>query len=281
MMSYKSILLYADRSPGGAASRALAFDLAERFGAHLTALVLGIEPSVPTYGCHPVLLDALEVQRQAALDDAQDLAGEIGRAMEREGLIVDCRVEPCLAPACADVVSRHTRYSDLLVMAQPDPDEPGLAGRHLPEHVVLGCGRPVLIVPYIGVRGNVGKRVAVTWNASREAGRAMQDALPFLSRADELSLLIVKPDSASADHGEDPGSDIALYLARHECKVNVRTIKATELPPEEAILSSLADFGADMLVMGAYGHARLRELALGGVTQHILEHMTVPVLMSH
>ncbi len=285
-MPYKSILLYLEDTPSAEASQQLAVKLARDHEAHLTGLVVGVEPTVPTYGYHPMLIEALEVQRQAIEEEARALAQTFSRQMEQEGLAADSRVEIALPGLCSDTISRHARYSDLVIMSQPDPDNLGPMGRHLPEHVILGCGCPVLVVPYIGVGGGAvngafGKRILVGWNSSREASRAIRDALPLLTRADEVNLLVVKPETGPDAHGEDPGADIALHLARQGCRVEVHIIKSTNLAPEEAILSSLTDFGADALVMGAYGHARLRELALGGATQHILEHMTVPVLMSH
>lgn len=285
-MAYKSILLHLQDAPGAEDSRQLAIKLGRDHEAHLTGLAVGVEPTVPTYGYHPMLIEALEVQREAIAEEAGALAQAFNRQMEQEGLAADSRVEVSLPGLYSDTICRHARYSDLVIMTQPDPDKPNPAGRHLPEHVILGCGCPVLLVPYIGTTSNAtngafGKRVLVAWNASREASRAIRDAMPLLTRAHEVHLLVVKPKTGPDGHGEDPGADIALYLARQGCKVEVQTIKATNLAPEEAILSSLTDFGADTLVMGAYGHARLRELALGGATQHILEHMTVPVLMSH
>lgn len=284
-MAYKSILLYLEDTRSAEASLQLAVTMAREHDAHLTSLVVGAEPTVPTYGYHPMLIEALEVQRQAIEEEAKSLAQSFNRQMEQEGLTADSRVEVALPGLISDTISRHGRYSDLVIMSQPDPDHLGPTGRHLPEHVILGCGSPVLVVPYIGLggvaNGTFGKRIVVAWNASREASRAIRDAMPLLRRADEVHLLVVKPETGPDAHGENPGADIALHLARQGCRVEVQIIKSTKLSPEEAILSSLTDFGADALVMGAYGHARLRELALGGATQHILEHMTVPVLMSH
>jgi nucleotide-binding universal stress UspA family protein len=141
------------------------------------------------------------------------------------------------------------------------------------------AGRPVLVVPYIGPSGTLGKRVLLAWNATREATRAATDALPFLQAADEVLVVLVKPHSIS--HGEVPGADIGLYLARHGVHVKVETIEGVDIDAGNLLLSRAADLSSDLIVMGAYGHSRFSELVLGGVTRTMFESMTVPVLMSH
>jgi nucleotide-binding universal stress UspA family protein len=121
--------------------------------------------------------------------------------------------------------------------------------------------------------------VLLAWNASREATRATTDALPFLKAADKVVVAPVKPDRAA--HGEAPGTDIGLYLSRHGVRVEVAAIQGTDLDAGNALLSRAADLSIDLIVMGGYGHSRMSELILGGVTRTMLESMTVPVLMSH
>ena len=121
----------------------------------------------------------------------------------------------------------------------------------------------------------------LAWDAGREAARAVSDAMPFLERAEQVTVMAVNPSSGEGDHGEEPGADIALHLARHGVKAEVHQTESPDISVGDELLSRIADDGSDMLVMGAYGHTRLRELVLGGVTRSILEQMTVPVLMSH
>jgi nucleotide-binding universal stress UspA family protein len=121
----------------------------------------------------------------------------------------------------------------------------------------------------------------VAWNAGREAARAVTDALPLLTRADAVHVVAFNPDKGGADHGDTPGADIGLYLARHGVKVSVAQQQNEELAVGEQILSRAADLSVDLIVMGAYGHSRVRELMLGGATRTLLDSMTVPVLMSH
>jgi nucleotide-binding universal stress UspA family protein len=121
----------------------------------------------------------------------------------------------------------------------------------------------------------------VAWDAGREAARAVNDALPILRRAKAVTVLSINPQPSYDGYGEEPGADLAVHLARHGVKVEVQHSKGEEIGVGNAILSRLADHGADLLVMGAYGHSRLRELVLGGATRRILQSMTVPTFMSH
>ncbi len=137
------------------------------------------------------------------------------------------------------------------------------------------------MVPYIGINGTLGERVVIAWDAGRESARAVNDSLPILEQAKEVTVVAINARSSVDGHGPEPGADIALHLARHGCQVKVERLESHEIGIGDTLLSYLADRSADLVVMGAYGHARLRELVLGGVTQHMLEHMTVPALMSH
>jgi nucleotide-binding universal stress UspA family protein len=176
----------------------------------------------------------------------------------------------------------HARYADLTILGQLDPDrsEADLI-RPRPEHVTLASGRPILVVPYAGNLDNIGRRVLVGWNATREAARAVSDAMPLLAAAEIVIVLTIDPQEGPHGHGELPGADISLHLARHGVKAEIERTAAAGLPVGEVILSRAADLGADLLVMGAYGHSRARELWLGGATRSLLRSMTLPVLMSH
>jgi nucleotide-binding universal stress UspA family protein len=176
----------------------------------------------------------------------------------------------------------HARYADLAILGQIDPDGNEMAAiRPRPERVALESGRPVLVVPYAGHFETMGRRVVVAWDASREATRAVNDAIPLLAAAETVTVLAIDPHQGPTGHGELPGADISLHLARHGVKATIERTVSAGVPPGEVLLSRAADLAADLLVMGAYGHSRARELLLGGVTRTILNSMTVPVLMSH
>ena len=183
-------------------------------------------------------------------------------------------------------VPREGRCADLIVAGQDDPKDPdSYLGDFFPENLVLSCGRPVLLVPNAGNERSTGGRVLVAWDGSREATRAVHDALPFLRAAASTTILTVNGMHAGRDDDERirlPGADIATVLARHGVQVEVAdTETGAGGSVGEVLLSQVADGGVDLLVMGAYGHARWRELMMGGATRTILKSMTVPVLMSH
>jgi len=172
------------------------------------------------------------------------------------------------------------RTADLLIVGQTDPawgDEEVPAD--LPEQLILGLGRPVIVVPYAWrFSGSVG-RVLVAWDGSREAARAVNDALPLLSGADWVQLLAVNP----AEQGQPPLScrELALHLTRHGIHPECSELEAHDMEVGDLLLSRAADEAVDLLVTGGYGHARFAELMLGGVTRQLLTEMTLPVLMSH
>jgi nucleotide-binding universal stress UspA family protein len=179
----------------------------------------------------------------------------------------------------AEALTTCARYSDLTVIGQTDPDHPSYPAA-MPDQVVLGAGGPVLVVPYAGNFETVGRRAMVAWNGGREAARAVRDALPLLRHAEVTRVYSLNP--TGPEHLA--GADISLHLARHgvsaEASRDVVVEGASSNDIGATMLSAAADFGADLLVMGAYGHSRVREIVLGGATQEILRSMTVPVLMS-
>lgn len=279
-MAYKNLLVHLDDSEACAGRLAVAVALAEAQDAHLTGLAVATETSLPTYVGGQLPPEVLDMQRQHALKRAKTAGAHYTDAMKKAGRPEDLRLVSTLDIDVATIIALHARYADLVVLGQPDAGREGPPGRHTVEEVVLTCGRPAIVVPYIGAKA-VGRRVMIAWDAGREAARAVNDSLPLLKQADEVVVLSVNPKPGIDGHGEQPGADIALHLARHGIKVEAQQTRSDEISIGETILSRLADAGSDLLVMGAYGHSRFRELVLGGVTRTLLEEMTVPVLMSH
>lgn len=277
----KDILVHVDSGKSSAGRIAAAVALAERFGAHVTGLVLAVEPMPPIAvpGMVPAILPSSmqeEVARAAASTAAQFAA-----AVTRAGLAPDCRTVSALAIDAARVAALHARHADLTILGQPEKDEIAPTGATFAVDVIMAAGRPGLVVPYIGPRAALGERVLVAWNASRESARALNDAMPILERAKSVTVLTVNPEADGMEERRDPGADIALHLARHGVKVEAERAVAREVSVGDAILAEIGDNGQDLVVMGAYGHSRLREFVLGGVTRQMLQTMTVPVLMSH
>lgn len=276
-MSLKDILVYADGSAAARTRLDVAMALAGAHEAHLVALHVRALPYVmaDVGGAVP----AMVIEWQEEWSDTQEAAAK--KAVDDAGARSGRPIEWRLARGDAGSGSLlHARYFDLVVVSQNaiDAQDAGPTDG-LPETIVMGSGRPALIVPRHGKFPTVGERVMVAWNGTREATRAIHDALPLLERAKAVTVMEVNPKTGSAPR--IAGMDIATHLARHGVKVEVSSTVADDIEVGDAILSRLADLGIDLLVMGAYGHSRLREYAFGGATLHILRHMTVPVFMSH
>jgi nucleotide-binding universal stress UspA family protein len=276
--SYKTIVVHLDGGGRCAERLDVACGLGARFDAHLVGLYAPPELSLPSYphAAAAVVLQAYERRVEEAAAEAKRM---LEAAATRHGVRGEWRQSKRFA---AEAVALSARYADLVVIGQYEPGTRDMAAvpRHFPGEVLLTCGRPVLVVPYAGRFGPVGKRVLVAWNASREAARAVTHALPLLQAAESVEVVAFDPERAGDDHGDIAGADIALYLARHRVKASAARQQAA-IDVGAQILSRAADTGADLLVMGGYGHSRARELALGGATRSLLECMTLPVMMSH
>lgn len=180
----------------------------------------------------------------------------------------------------AEIVTENARFADLVICSQPDPEKDDYAAIVV-EQLILESGRPVLIVPTSANIKSIGDVPVVAWNGSKESCRAAFDALPLLKGAGLVTLLEVASRGDSTRKEEMMAGDMCTTLDRHGVKCEVSRTVASDISVGDEILSRLADKGADLLVMGGYGHSRMREFVLGGATRHILHHMTVPVLMSH
>lgn len=281
-MGYKDLVVVLDSAADTPARIEVAAALAERSAAHLVGLfpVMNPEPLrragyLDLELINPVYLD----WRQKALEQADRMREQFEHAAQLRGVSTEWRAP---AESWEYDPALHARYADLTILGQLDPGSTEMAvNRPRPERVALASGRPILVVPYAGRFATVGERVLIGWNASREAARAVADAMPLLAAAAAVTVLAADAQPGADEHGEVPGADIALHLARHGVKAQVERTVSGDVPIGEVLLSRAADLGADLLVIGAYGHSRARELLLGGATRTILASMTLPVLMSH
>ena len=279
-MSIKNILVHVDDTDRIDRRLDVAVGLARTHDAHLAAIYAIPEPYISAYvGGGYIPAEVIESQAERANERAAEAKTRFEEGVARLGIEAEWREAEGDA---ADVVSLNAKYADLTVVGQANPDDPeNYPNPGLPAEVALGAGRPVLVVPYVGAAQEVGHNVLVAWNGSREATRAVNDALPILKRADKVTVLAVNPRKGGSDHGDIPSADIALHLARHGVRAEASQTVSNDIDVGDILLSRLSDLGADLVVMGAYGHSRMRELMMGGVTRDLLRHMTIPVLMSH
>jgi nucleotide-binding universal stress UspA family protein len=257
---------------------AFAVAVAAAFNAHVAAIAFAHDPIVPATLMGGVPADFIESQRAEAEAAASAAIARFEEAARRAGVSAESRMLAASIAEASDQFGRIARRFDLAVVGQAEPEK-ACPEELLAESALFEGGRPVLLVPYIQEAEFKLGKVLVCWDGSRAAARATGDALPFLARAEDIEVLIVAGERGKTD--EIPGADVGQHLARHGLKVDVKRIVATESNVANTILSYVADSGADLIVMGGYGHSRLREFILGGVTRGILEAMTVPTLMSH
>ena len=255
-----------------------AVSVAEAFDAHVAAIAFAHDPVLPPTLMGGIPADFIESQRAEAEAAAGAAIARFEEAARRAGVSAESRMLAASIAEASDQFGRIARRFDLAVVGQAEPDK-AMPEELIAETALFESGRPVLLVPYIQKSGLKLGRVLVCWDGSRAAARAAADAMPFLARAEAIQVLVVSGERGKSN--EIPGADIGQHLARHDLKVDVKGIVATESDVANTILSYAADAAADLIVMGGYGHSRLREFILGGVTRGILEAMTVPTLMAH
>jgi nucleotide-binding universal stress UspA family protein len=277
-MGYKTVLVHCDAGRGTAARLKLAAGLADRFDSHVIGLHVRQAFQSPAFtDAGPAMGSLYRTYHAAVKGDEAMAAAAFRDAVGRKGYSSEWRVADGYVE---EAVVAQARYADLVVVGQAEPDAPPSATPpDLAEEVAMAGERPVLIVPHIGATKPPGKTVMLCWNDSREALRAATAALPLLKGADKTILLIVDPKTGV--DGEEPGAAAAEWLARHGVKVTIQRDTAADSDVGGVILSRAADHDVDLIVMGIYGHSRMRERVLGGASRTLLASMTVPVLAAH
>ena len=255
-----------------------AISLAESFQAHVLGLAFAYEPIIPGAVMGGIPPEFIESQRAETNKKANAAIARFETAAKLAGVSRESRTLSASVSGASDMLGRLGRRFDLVVVGQPDR-ELGTPDDVIDEAALFESGRPVVFVPFIHKGGVKLDRVMVCWDGSRAATRAIADSLPFLKKAKQVEIVMVASKASKGD--EIAGVDLGQHLARHGLTVDVKRITSPDIDVASTILSHAADSGADMIVMGGYGHSRLREFILGGVTKTILETMTVPVLMSH
>ena len=263
-MAIKELLIHVDLSKAAEARTGYALALAKAQG----ALPIGVART-------PAAADSLR-------EDARQALRNFTLAGERFGLTVETRMIECGAADLPREITFQALHTDLTVIGQPEA-EGAMATQQTAifEELLFQSGRPVLVVPWAGKSNPTPRTVMVAWDASGRAARALADALPILRDANKV-VVLVATDDQPGDHGDEPGSDIALHLARHDINVEARCIPlGRDIHTADLLLSQAADLGAEMMIMGGYHHSRVREFILGGVTRKVMKTMTLPTLMSH
>ena len=265
-------------SIGEGAAGDYAVSVAAKFGAHLAGIAFVYDPIIPVSGTGYVpaeVVDSQVADNQSASKAAID---RFTAAASRAGISAEPVTLNASVAGSGEQFSRIARRFDLAIVGQADP-EANSVEELIAESTLFESGRPMIVVPYIQKTPLKLDRVMVCWDGSRQAARAIADAMPFLEKAGRVQIVIVGKERGKRDEIE--GADMGQHLARHGLKVEVKRIDSGSIDVADALLSHAADSSADFIVMGGYGHSRLREFILGGVTHTILRSMTVPVLLSH
>jgi nucleotide-binding universal stress UspA family protein len=275
----KDIIVHLEHRIARDPARDFAVTIAETFDAHVAGVAFAYTPDFPGYVMLETPPDIL-AQMMAESEKAALAAIERFDAAARRSLIsAEHRLLKAIGASAPVVLSRLARRYDLSVFMQSEPN--GVDNDDMIEASLFDSGRPLIVVPYIQKEGLKLDHVVCCWDGSRAAARAINDGLPLLAKATTVDLLIVVNEKTNSAQNEIRGAEMAKHLARHDVKVQIVTIPAADIDVANAILSYVADISGTLIVMGGYGHPKLREVILGGVTRDMLKSMTVPVVMSH
>jgi nucleotide-binding universal stress UspA family protein len=255
-----------------------AISLAQTFGAHVVGVGFIYEPVIPGSVLGGVPTDLIEVQREENTKAAKAAIARFETAAKAAGVASETRMLDASIAGAADLFGRIARRFDLAVVGQAQREQ-GASEELLIEGALFGSGRPVIVVPVAQKDPVKLDRVMLCWDGSRPAARAIADAIPFMARAKATEIVVVTGERDKS--GEITGANMKRHLARHGIEVEIKRIAAGGADAQSTIVKHAAESGADFIVMGGYGHSRLREFILGGVTRSILRSMPVPVLMSH
>ena len=278
-MSYKDILGVAISLEDDEAALVAAGELTARFGARATALIvaihLGSDFAQEAQPLSALLDDLAEGPRHAAAREREKIVAWLNQAphdFEKRDLTIEGAVD-------RDEVVAHARLAELVVLARGRTHV--RARRVLLEHVLFQSGRPILLIPGGPAAERRWERVLIGWNAKPEAMRAVTAALPLLQAAKEVFVATVDAKPSHEGHGEAPGRELAQHLAHRNVRVEVRNLDSLGRSHTQALLDEASTVGAEVLVLGAYGHSRAQEFLFGGVTRDLLAHAPLPLLLAH
>ncbi|MGC2461966.1 MAG: universal stress protein [Steroidobacteraceae bacterium] len=287
-MALRDLLVYVDQSETALVGLRLAADLARRHTSRLTAVYVREGNPAYLHGQSTAelgLVSSEDINRAnqrmlKAIDETEERLRLALAAMELEhGLEVELR---CLDGVGSTVVPQHARFADLCVLSQDVPIDAASVGYTFSEELLFVTGRPVLFVPAVGSFDTLGRHILVAWNSSRASARALNDALPLIERAEQTTVLAVNPTEYADRYGALPPEKIVEHLKRHNASVEGIWLKNVQTGSiADALQAEAHKVGADLLVAGAFGHPKLWEKLMGGVTRDLLARMTLPILMSY
>jgi nucleotide-binding universal stress UspA family protein len=280
-MAIKDLLVHLDETPASGARLQAALALAAPCGAHVTALFLVAEPFLPGMGGRHLPADLLREHLAHGEAEADAVLAAARAEADRQGVALAAMRESGPLDRLPHLLARHARHTDLTIVGRADLAGHGVDDTALAEAAFLDSGHPALVIPRGGTAVLPPRRALVAWDGSREAARAAGDAIPLLRFAEHVLVLAVDGRDVAGRAGHRPGADIAAHLVRHGVEAEVRQAASGGAGIARALLGQAQDQAADLLVMGGYGHSRLREVMLGGTTRYMLEHTTVPVLLAH
>jgi nucleotide-binding universal stress UspA family protein len=276
----EEIVVFIDGRTETAGILEFAGTLAQEHGARLISVFMQPEPTITpaeTFARGKGMQSTIEVHRAQLERIEADHRAQFEDIVRRHGIRPESEWRSL--PYLSTEVGVHAYYADLVVIARPESAGQTAGPPGLAESLVLSSGRPIIVFPPRGKVSQV-RRILVAWNATRESIRAVADALPLLVKAKAVEVLVADHERNRAGHGQEPGADIARHLARHGVQVEVQRLSSGGKDVGPLLLSQAAAFGADLLVMGAYGHSQVREWMFGGVTRTVLYEAGLPVLMS-
>ncbi|AWL99892.2 universal stress protein [Bradyrhizobium amphicarpaeae] len=277
---YKDILVHIPTERPMRSAIDGSISLAAQFNAHLDAVAIGYVATSAAYVMEggAAVAAVFELERERAVERAEAALAVFGIEAANAGVSYGCRALGAIPVDAAGSLGEMARLHDLSVVLQPDPAQ-GSFDNELPREILFQAGGPVLFLPYTFHGAFKASRIGICWDGSRLAARAVHDAAPFLARADEIVIITINEAKAVSD--EVSASSLARHLGRRGLSTRTVGLSASRADIQPTILSLAADEALDLLVMGGYGHSRLQERVLGGVTRAMLEAMTVPTLMSH
>jgi nucleotide-binding universal stress UspA family protein len=281
-MGYRTILLHLNSEHRVEPLTMAAIQIAKSTEAHVTGLF--VAPQAPfTSPLFPKMSDvAFREELEAYCKTSVAVQQAFESATAGQAIAPEWRQPASRWPLYADTVIAHARTADLVIAGQKDGDWPYSELFDIPEWLAMESGRPVLIIPKGGVARPLASRILIGWNNSREAAKAVFDALPLLVRAEAVHIVSIREADTPATSRDIPAAEIAATLARHDVNVIAENlVRESALDPAQQLMAEADRLKADLIVMGCYGKSRIREFILGGATQHALQHATIPVLMAH